>query len=240
MTTDKVVLVTGASRGIGRAIALKFAENNFQTVITGRDTKRLKETADLIQALNKKPAKLIAAELRDTHDTSRLIGSTLQNFGRLDVLINNAGVLHIKPFLEITSDELEESVQTNFMAVFQLTQRVLPEMLKQGGGTIVNIASIAGKVGFPGGTAYSATKFALRGFAQSLMHEVRDKGVRIITVFPGSVNTDMLNNNPISASPSTALLPSDVAHVVFAAVTADPRATVSEIEIRPSIPKKKS
>ncbi|MEZ4763733.1 MAG: SDR family oxidoreductase [Calditrichia bacterium] len=91
--------------------------------------------------------------------------AVLQQFGKIDVLINNAGVLHIKPFLEITSDELTEMIDTNFMAVFQLTQRIVPEMLKQKSGTIVNIASLAGKYGFQGGSGYAATKFALRGFA---------------------------------------------------------------------------
>ncbi|MCB0298527.1 MAG: SDR family NAD(P)-dependent oxidoreductase, partial [Calditrichaeota bacterium] len=150
MSQPKVVLITGASRGIGKAIAIKFAEHGYQTVITGRNVDLLKETASKIESVGKLPAKVIAAELRDTHDISRLIGGTLQQFGKIDVLINNAGVLHIKPFLEITSDELTEMIDTNFMAVFQLTQRIVPEMLKQKSGTIVNIASLAGKYGFQG------------------------------------------------------------------------------------------
>ena len=238
MSQPKVVLITGASRGIGKAIAIKFAEHGYQTVITGRNVDLLKETASKIESVGKLPAKVIAAELRDTHDISRLIGGTLQQFGKIDVLINNAGVLHIKPFLEITSDELTEMIDTNFMAVFQLTQRIVPEMLKQKSGTIVNIASLAGKYGFQGGSGYAATKFALRGFAQSLMLELRPHDIRVLSVFPGSVNADMLDDNPIATNAKTALAPEDVAHAVFAVVSADSRATISELDIRPSNPKK--
>ncbi len=237
MAERAVVLVTGATRGIGRSIALRFAEAGYQTVVTGRDVEKLKETATLIGQTGGREPLVIPADLRDSHHISRLVGSTLERFKKIDVLVNNAGILHLKPFLEITSEELDEMIEVNLKAVFSLTQKVVPDMISRRSGTIVNIASLAGKHGFKTGAGYCATKFALRGLAASLLLELREYDIRVITVFPGSVNTRMMARNPQAPSSESMLRPEDVADAVYAAVSADPRATLSEIDIRPSNPR---
>ncbi len=238
MTAKPVVLITGASRGIGRAISIKFAEENYQTVLTARNTAHLRETAEIIRENGEADPLVIPANLRDSHQIGRLVGSAIQRFGKIDILVNNAGILHLKPFLEITSEEYDEMFDVNMKAAFQLTQQVAPGMIQRKAGTIINIASLAGKNGFKTGAGYAATKFALRGFAASLMLELREHDVRVITVFPGSVDTRAIVKHANAPRPESMLKAEDVAHVVFAAATTPARATVSEIDIRPSNPQK--
>ena len=240
MTTPRqqIVLITGASRGIGRAIALKFAENNYAVALTARNAEKLEETASLIRQGGGPSPMLIPANLRDDRQIDALAEQVLQEWGRVDILINNAGVLYTRPFLELSMESVREMMEVNYLAVFRLTQKILPSMVENEQGTIVNIASLAGKHGFKTGSGYAATKFALRGFAQSLMLEFRDKGIRVITVFPGSVNTEMSSAHASPSRAQTILQPEDVAHTVFAAVTVDHRAMISEIDIRPSNPQK--
>lgn len=233
-----VALITGASRGIGRALALKFGAAGYRTVLTARQEEALQETAALIEAQGGPKPLSVAVDLTDLKQIDALAREAEKTFGQVDVLINNAGVLHLKPFLEITPDELEEMLKVNIQAVFELTRRVVPGMIARRSGSIVNIASLAGKHGFKSGTGYAATKFALRGFAQSLMLELREHDIRVITVFPGSVNTRMIGRNPHAPSSETMLQAEDVAHAVFAAVSVDRRAMMSEIDIRPSNPKR--
>ena len=134
--------------------------------------------------------------------------------------------------------EFQEMVDVNLRAVFALTREIVPAMVERGHGAVVNIASLAGKNGFVGGSGYAATKFALRGFAASLMLELRDKGIRVITVFPGSVDTRLIGRNPNAPARDSMLQPEDVAHAVFGAVSVDARAMMSEIDIRPSNPRR--
>lgn len=238
MKDRPVVLVTGASRGIGRAIALKFAAEGYAVAISGRDEESLRETARLIEKTNGVSPVNISADLRDSRQIDHLANAVLEKCGRVDVLVNNAGILHLKPFWEITAEELQEMLDVNIKAVFQLTQKIVPGMVEQKSGAIVNIASLAGKNGFKNGTGYAATKFALRGFAASLMLELREHGIRVITVFPGSVDTRMIARSPLAPSRESMLQAEDVAHAVYAAVSVDSRAMISEIDIRPSNPKK--
>ncbi|RMF57383.1 MAG: SDR family oxidoreductase [Calditrichaeota bacterium] len=235
--TFKTVLITGASRGIGRALALKFAEHNYSLALTGRDNRKLDETAEMVQKQSGKRPLVIPADLKDPQAIRRLADQVLDQWGYVDILVNNAGVLYTRPFLELSDEEVVEMMEVNFLGLFRLTREILPSMIKREHGTIVNIASLAGKHGFRNGTGYAASKFAVRGFAQSLMLEVRDKGVRVITVFPGSVDTEMRSAHSTTRS-DTVLQPEDVAHAVFAAVSVDKRAMMSEIDIRPSNPQK--
>nr|NIT58995.1 SDR family NAD(P)-dependent oxidoreductase [Fodinibius sp.]NIV03985.1 SDR family NAD(P)-dependent oxidoreductase [Calditrichia bacterium]NIY27578.1 SDR family NAD(P)-dependent oxidoreductase [Fodinibius sp.] len=175
-------------------------------------------------------------DLRNSEDIARLVDTTLNEWGKIDILINNAGILHLKPFLELSLDEFQEMLDVNIRAIFELTQKVIPSMIERKQGTIINIASLAGKNGFKTGTGYSATKYALRGFAASLMMEVREHDIRVVTVFPGSVDTGMIARNPQGAK--NKLKPEDVAHAVYSATVVDSRAMMSEIDIRPSNPHK--
>ncbi len=236
MIDKSVALVTGASQGIGRSIARKFTQEGYVTVLAARNKEGLEETAKLIEQNNGDHTLVVPSDLRNSEDIARLVDTTLNEWGKIDILINNAGILHLKPFLELSLDEFQEMLDVNIRAIFELTQKVIPSMIERKQGTIINIASLAGKNGFKTGTGYSATKYALRGFAASLMMEVREHDIRVVTVFPGSVDTGMIARNPQGAK--NKLKPEDVAHAVYSATVVDSRAMMSEIDIRPSNPHK--
>ena len=157
--------------------------------------------------------------------------------GPFDVLVNNAGIGIFKPFDQLTLDEWDSTIATNVRSLFLVTREVLPAMRARKQGTIVNIASLAGKNGFVGGTAYTASKHAVLGFSRSLMLEVRKENIRVITICPGSVNTQLIRNQTtLTPNLDTILHPEDVADTVLAAIRLPPRALVSELDVRPTNP----
>lgn len=240
MIDKKVALVTGASRGIGRAIALKFAREGLAVAITGRDNAQLDMVArEIIAAGGHKPL-IITAELRDMPQLARIPQQVMKEWGRIDILVNNAGLGYLKPFLEISAAEIQEMIDVNLRAVFLLTQQVVPEMIKRKSGMIMNIASLAGKNGFKLGTGYAATKWALRGFAQCLLQEVREHDVRVVTLFPGSVETSFGagGHSPTATPSQNKIQPEDIADTAFLAYSMPVRTLLSEIDIRPSNPSK--
>jgi 3-oxoacyl-[acyl-carrier protein] reductase len=238
MLDKPVAIVTGASQGIGQAIAIKFSSEGYAVALTGRNEANLEKTAKIIADNSSQPVCVIPADLRQVDQIENIVRTTIKNWNRIDILVNNAGIMHLKPFLELSLDNYEEMMDVNVRAVFLLTQKVLPHMISQQSGSIVNVASLAGKNGFKTGTGYGATKFAIRGFAASLMMEVREHGIRVVTVFPGSVDTPLLNRSPNAPRRETMLQVEDVAHAVFSAVSVNPRAMISEVDIRPTNPKK--
>ncbi len=236
---EKFALITGGSRGIGKAIAVRLATEGFRCILTARSKERLQRVANELEKLGAPRPITIAADLTDIQSIESLAKEALRACDhQIDVLVNNAGVLHLKPFLELSLAEMDEMLAVNFRAVFLLTQRLLPAMIERQQGTIVNIASLAGKNGFKTGTGYGATKWALRGWANSLMLEVREHNIRVITIFPGSVNTDMAGHSPTAPLRETMIQPEDVAEAVWTAITIPERTMFSEIDIRPTNPKK--
>ena len=153
-----------------------------------------------------------------------------------DVLVNNAGVITKKPLLQMTPDEWSEMMAVNVSALFHVTRQLLPGMVERGRGHIVNIASIAGRSAFPGGTGYVATKHAVLGFSESLMLEVREHGVKVSVVMPGSVATDMIVGD--SKDQSWMLKPEDVATVVAQILAMPSHSLTYQVEVRASNPKK--
>jgi 3-oxoacyl-[acyl-carrier protein] reductase len=236
MLNQPVSVITGASRGIGRAIAQKFAKEGMATALVGRDKSALQVTYDLIQKESDQPTLQIQADLKDTQQISQIVDKTIAEWGRIDVLVNNAGVMYQKPFEELSQDEIQGMLDVNLRAVILLTQKALPHIKKQENGAIINIASLAGKNPVKNGTVYAATKWALRGFASSLMLEVRQDDVRVITIFPGSVDTDL--NRQSALQRDTMMQPEDVAHAAYSALVVDRRTMMSEIDLRPTNPKK--
>ena len=164
---NKVALVTGASRGIGRATAAALAKEGAHVVLVGRSKDRL-ISASREFATQGLRASIEVADITDSPQLDRVINSTLSQFGRLDILVNNAGIGHFKPLNEMSLREFDEMWNLNMRAVFVATKAVLPSMIDQKSGAIVNISSLAGKNSFKGGAGYCATKWALRGFASSL------------------------------------------------------------------------
>jgi 3-oxoacyl-[acyl-carrier protein] reductase len=157
--------------------------------------------------------------------------------GEAAVLVNNAGVLIARPFQELTLEEWDRTMATNLRSLFLVTRAVLPGIRRRGGGAIVNVASLAGRNGFVGGTAYAASKHATLGFGRSLMLELRKENIRVITICPGSVDTGMLRDQPmLKPDPNRILKPEDVATAIVQVLSLPDRALVSELDIRPTNP----
>lgn len=223
-----VALVTGATRGIGHAIALRLASTH-EIVGVGRSVEGLQTLAGEIAALGGR-CRIIPLDLRDGTTIDAALGGL-----EADVLINNAGVMHKKPIEQLTPAEWHEMVDVNYNALFHVTRALLPAMLARGDGHIVNIASIAGRSAFVGGAGYASTKHAVLGFSESLMLEVRDRGVRVSVVCPGSVATGFV---PGETDSSWMLKPGDVAEAVAAVLAMPPHALVYQVEVRASRPKR--
>jgi 3-oxoacyl-[acyl-carrier protein] reductase len=229
-------LVTGATGGIGRATAFALGRAGYRVGACAR-------TASAVDALvgDLRAAGIAAAgsagDVGREADADRILVEVEQALGPVDVLVNNAGVLVGKRIEDLSLEEWDDTMATNVRSLFLLTRRVLPEMRQRRRGTIVNVASISGKFGFVGGTAYAASKHAVMGFSRSLMLEVRKDRIRVVAVCPGSVATAMLHEQPLlKASPEKILRPDDVAEIILSSVRLPDRALVNEIEIRPTDP----
>jgi len=231
MTTESrdIALITGASRGIGRATALRLSSNH-HIVAAARSAEDLETLAAEIQTGGGSCDALVL----DVADPAA-VARTLRDV-RADVLVNNAGIGFLKPFLELTPEEWNTMVNVNFNALFHVTRAVLPGMVERRRGHIIIIGSIASRSAFIGGPCYGGTKHAIMGFAESLMLEVRDQGVKVSVVNPGSVATDF---SPERSDPSWMLVADDVADAVAFAVDTPPRVLLHRIEVRAAAPKKR-
>jgi NAD(P)-dependent dehydrogenase (short-subunit alcohol dehydrogenase family) len=178
------------------------------------------------------------ADARREEDQRRLVESTAREGGRLDVLVNNAGIGHFAPVDQMEPERFREVIETNLFGPFYAVRHAAPIMKKGGGGFIVNIASLAGVNAFAGGSAYNASKFALLGFSEAAMLDLRHAGIRMATVLPGSVATDW-NHSHGNQDASWMLAPEDVAEAVADLVRFPDRAIASRIDLRPSRPPKK-
>ncbi|HNB40109.1 MAG TPA: SDR family NAD(P)-dependent oxidoreductase [Anaerolineales bacterium] len=185
----KVVIITGASSGIGAAAALEFGREGAKVVLAARRTDKLQELVNEIRAMqNGAEAFVLQTDISKLDDIQRLVAQTVERFGRVDVLVNNAGFGRLK-WLE-TLDPLEDiqaQFDVNVLGVIQTTRQVLPIMIKQRSGSIINICSIAGLVGTPTYTIYSATKHAVHGFSEALRREVKPWGIDVSLIYPGGV-----------------------------------------------------
>ena len=234
--SGQVALVTGGSRGIGRAIAQALLEQGASVTITATTKATLDSAAAALSAGDR--LRPIVADVRKYADVEQAIGATVSAFGGLDILVNNAGVGVFKPAAETTVDEWHRVIDTNLSGVFYACHAALPHLKARGGGWIVNISSLASKNAFVNGAAYCASKSALNAFSEALMQEVRYDGVRVAYVLPGSVNTGFggLSNT----KSDWALQPADVAEVVVDVIAHPSRSLPSRVEIRPAQPPRKS
>jgi NAD(P)-dependent dehydrogenase (short-subunit alcohol dehydrogenase family) len=178
-----------------------------------------------------------AADVADPGQVGALLEHVTATLGPVDTLVNNAGVLIPKPFIDLTLEEWDRTFATNVRGVAVVTKAALPGMIAAGKGDIVNVASLAGKNGVPGAAAYSAAKHAVLGFSRSLMLEVRAHGIRVIAICPGSVDTPMRRNQSVFRPNVDQILKADdVAATVVEALSLPRRAMVSELDIRPASP----
>ena len=187
----KVAIVTGASRGIGKAISILLAQSGSRVVLAARSEPQLKSVSEEISSQNGE-ALVIPTDLTVDEEMERLVQQTLKEWGSVDVLINNAGFGKVAPVVKAKVSDWDETFRVNLRAPMFLSKLVLPTMMERGEGSIINISSVSGKSGQANGSAYSASKFGLIGFTQSLYEEVREYGIRVATICPGFVDTPMI------------------------------------------------
>jgi NAD(P)-dependent dehydrogenase (short-subunit alcohol dehydrogenase family) len=192
---DTIAIITGGGRGIGRAIAQKFAAEGASTVVTARSAKEVNAVAKEIQAMGHKAA-AISADVSKETDCKKIIAEARKKFGRVDILVNNAGILGpVKPVEEIEPSEWDEVLAVNLRGAFLLSRLVLPEMYARGSGVILNISSVSAKVPYPWNGPYAASKAGLVGLTRTLAAESARKGVRVNAICPGPVpETEMSQN----------------------------------------------
>jgi NAD(P)-dependent dehydrogenase (short-subunit alcohol dehydrogenase family) len=191
--TGKVALVTGASRGLGRAVALAYAREGAALAICARGEEALLRVAEEIRALGGRVL-AVKGDASDRHDVERIVSLTLQAYGRIDVLVNNASIFGLSPapyLLDYPVDDFVEVLRVNTVGPFLVTRQVLGAMLQRGEGAIINVSSSAGVEGYAGWGAYSVSKFALEGLSRVWAEEVAGTGVRVNLVDPGEMDTEM-------------------------------------------------
>lgn len=219
-------VITGAGRGIGRAIALRLAGDGSHLILQGRNKKALDETCVNVTEKGG-TAEGVIAELSRVEDIDALV--SIAGGEPLHVLVNNAGIACVKPFEEVSLDEWRESLAVNVTAPFLLVRGLVPFMER--GAVIVNILSIAARTGFPGWSVYSMCKFALEGFSQSIREELRDRGVRVINIYPAATDTDIWNNIPGDWPRGKMMPPQEVAEAVHYAITRPASVMVENITL---------
>lgn len=232
---DKVAIVTGASSGIGFAFSKYLADRGATVYGFARGEDRLQEASSEIgTAFHAK-----ICDVRDANQVERVIANVAEEAGRIDVLINNAGLGIFGNVDEIATDDWDISMETNVRGVFLCTRAVVPHMRRQNdesgfGGHIVNIASIAGLLGNPNLSAYNASKFAVRGFSEAVMKEVRDDGIKVTCFYPGSIETNFSSSGSSTTNKMTV---DDIAGTVVHVLETDENYLISEIVMRPLRPR---
>ena len=214
----KHALITGTSRGIGEGIAYALAQAGANLTLAARTVDDLERVAATCREKGV-VVNVVPTDLASAADIERLAESV----NTLDILVNNAGLWHAAPVHQITLETWDELFNVNIRAMFYLTHLIVPKMITAKRGDIVNIGSTAGLRGFAGGTAYSASKFAVHGFTEALQKDLRRYGIRVTGIIPANVDNDLMGENP---PPDTYLTPGDIGSAVVYAVTLPPHASV--------------
>jgi 3-oxoacyl-[acyl-carrier protein] reductase len=227
---NKFAIVTGATKGIGRAIAGSLLDANAAVAICGRNQESVDATVNEFAARGRIVG--IAADVSKEADVERLFEFVDREFGALDILINNAGVGIFSSVADLTPDQWRRVVDTNLTGAYYCCHQAMPRFRQRGSGFVINISSLAGKNPFAGGGAYNASKFGLNGFSEAMMLDHRQENVRVCSILPGSVNTDF----GMSGNADWKIAPDDIAEVVLTVLRMPERTLVSRVEIRPSRP----
>lgn len=232
---EKVAYITGGSKGIGYGIAKILLANGMKVAITSRT---LKAAQDAASALSNDESRVFACESNVSSMASeqKAVQATIEHFGKLDVLIANAGVGHFAPIEMLTEEDWKDTIDTNLTGVFNSVKASV-EALKKSKGYIITIASLAGANFFENGAAYNASKFGLVGFTQAVMLDLRKHGIKVSTIMPGSVATHFNNHIPTGGD-AWKIQPEDIGGLVVDLLQMNPRTLPSKIEVRPSLPGK--
>jgi NAD(P)-dependent dehydrogenase (short-subunit alcohol dehydrogenase family) len=233
----KIAVVTGGTKGIGKAIATSLKRADADVVVTGRSSSAVESAAAELNAVGSGKALGVVCDVRDYSQVQSLF-RTVAELGGVDILINNAGIGLFGSVEEMAPDDFRAVIETNLLGVYYCCHEAVPLMKRRGGGYIINISSLAGANPHPGMAAYNASKFGLNGFSEALMQEVRHDDIKVSYIMPGSVNTGFGDDEPGEAK-SWQLQPEDVAQVVMDLLSYPDRALPSRVEMRPTKPQKK-
>lgn len=229
----KTAIVTGGTRGIGRAIAEALLDARAAVVICGRHAATLERAVEELAQDGRRVAGCVA-DVSRWEDVERLFAFTDERFGGVDILVNNAGVGVFAPVAELSLEDWRRVIETNLTGAFYCSRAAIPRMRARGGGFIVNISSLAGKNPFAGGAAYNASKFGLNGFSEAMMLDYRHDDIRVSTIMPGSVATEFSSGDGADWK----IAPEDIAEIVLAVLRMPARTLISRVEVRPSRPRK--
>jgi 3-oxoacyl-[acyl-carrier protein] reductase len=228
--SESLAPVTGGSRGIGRAIALRLALLGAAVAVCGRDADTLNNVSAQLAGLGGRVFSHVADVTRPA-DVNALVAKTESALGPITILVNNAGIGVFGPAHEKSEEDWDRVLNTNLKSVFLVSKAVAPSMISRKSGDIINISSLAGVNAFKGGGLYCASKWGLQGLSACMAEDLRGYGVRVSTICPGSVATEFSGTSP--KDPAKVLSPEDVAHAVETIVTQSPRSFISQLQIRP-------
>jgi 3-oxoacyl-[acyl-carrier protein] reductase len=232
---NKIAVITGGTKGIGRAIAERLLKEGAKVFVCARDKSNLKKSLEELSALGRVEGEV--CDVRSESQVRSMIEECVRVFGGVDILVNNAGVGVFKTVEETTPDEFEWVLQTNLFGTFYACHHAIP-LMKERGGHIINISSLAGQNAHPKMSAYNASKFALNGFTEAMMQEVRQDNIKVTLICPGSVNTEF-GDQKVSDEKAWQIQPEDIAEVVAELLNQKSNVISSKVEIRPSKPPKK-
>ena len=233
---NKTILITGGSKGIGYGIAQVLMREKMKVAITSRSQMAAEEAAEKLNRSGVGEAMGLAADVRDLNSQQKAVEAVIKKWGSLDVLVANAGIRHFGSIETLTPEQWQETIDTNLTGVFYSVKASL-EHLKKSKGYVITIASLAGTNFFAGGSAYNASKFGLVGFTQAMMLDVRQAGIRVTTIMPGSVATYFNDHKP-GEEDAWKIQPEDIGQMVADLLHMHPRTLPSKIEVRPSMPPK--
>jgi short-subunit dehydrogenase len=228
MTTNKVAIITGASKGIGKAITFGLAEMNYQTILIGRNQKDLNTVSEEISQKGGLAPTLFQLDITNFDAVKNTITTIVSEFGRIDVLVNNAGI-YFDGSLEISEDDFAKMMETNLTAQYSILKEVVPIMKKQRSGYIFNVASRSGKVGFARSGAYSASKFGFLGLSEALYRELNPLGISVTALCPGWVNTKMAYEAGTPLEGEQMIQPEDIFKTIKWLLSLSPGACVKEV-----------
>ena len=234
---NQVAIVTGGTKGIGKAIASSLLEQRVKVVICARNKTDVDRCVEELAAKGKGRIAGTVCDVSNLEQVRSLVAFAAERFGGIDILVNNAAIGLFAGVSDITPEQWRQVIDTNLTGVFYCCHAAIPHLKQRGGGYIINISSLAGKNPFKGGSAYNASKFGLNGFSEAIMQDLRYDNIRVSYVMPGSVNT-RFGQHEVSTDSSWKLAPEDVAQVVVGLLQHDPRCLPSAVEMRPSKPKK--
>jgi NAD(P)-dependent dehydrogenase (short-subunit alcohol dehydrogenase family) len=234
----KTAVVTGGTKGIGRAIGASLVNAGVNVSFSARHEREIERAAAELNEAGRGRAAGFFCDVRDEAQVKAFFAQTIENFGGVDILVNNAGIGMFATVESMSADDFRAVIETNLCGVFYCCHEAIPLLKRRGGGYIINISSLAGTNAHPRMAAYNASKFGLNGFSEALMQEVRHDNIKVSYIMPGSVNTEFGGDEP-SDEKSWQLQPADVAKTVMDLLSYPDRALASRIELRPSRPPKK-